>query len=779
MARPTRTRKSSRPARSAGGAVRHFLGRLLLALVILGGLAALLVTTYLDQEVRERFEGARWSLPAKVHGRALELFPGRPLSAGAFEAELERLGYRRVASPDAPGTYARAGKRFEVHRRPAVFADGPAPGRRFSLAFADGRIERLSTGQGGSVARLEPPLIGSFYPAHNEDRVLIRLEDTPERLVETLLAVEDRSYFDHWGVRPLAILRALAVNLRAGETVQGGSTITQQLVKNFFLSNERTLERKGIELVMALILEWRFDKREILEAYLNEVYLGQQGRRAIHGFGLAARYYFNRPLGELSTDQIALLVGMVKGPSYYNPRRHPERARERRDLVLDILAGQGVISTARGRQLKARALGVTASPPPAGGRYAGYLDLVREQLARDYSEADLRSQGLQIFTTLDPAIQETAEATLARRLDGLEQDRGLPGESLQGAVVVTHAGSGEVLAMVGDRRAGRRGFNRALNARRPVGSLVKPFIYLAALEDDPGLALTTPISDAPLRLTLDDGDVWSPQNYDRRHHGEVTVVDALAHSYNVATARLGLRLGTGAVVDALQRAGIHRPLPDNPAMLLGSVELTPIEVTRAYQTLAAGGFDTPLRSIRAVLDADHRRLKRYPLRVRQAFDERAVYLVQAAMREVVRRGTAERLQPMLPRGLVVAGKTGTTDDLRDSWFAGFTGERLAVVWVGRDDNRPAGLTGSSGAMRVWGDLFARHPGRNILPPEPEGLAWHWVDPATGGLSAEDCEGSALLPFRAGNAPDHRAPCRGRAGVPAPLRWLQDLLGGED
>ena len=778
MARSSRKPDQSRPSRSSS--LRRIILRSSLALFILAALFGVLWLTYLDQKVREGLEGARWSLPAKVYARSLDLYQGRSLSATDLEEELERLGYRPSRSTETPGTYHRDGSTYRVHTREAVFADGRQGGGEYRVRVAGGQVQavRHLAGAGDDgVLRLEPPLIDSFYPAHAEDRILVRLEDTPPELMEILLTVEDRKFFDHFGVRPLAILRAALVNLRAGEAVQGGSTITQQLVKNFFLDNERTLRRKFVELFMAMLVEARYSKQEILEAYLNEVYLGQQGRRAIHGFGLASRFYFNRPLDELDLAELSLLVGIVKGPSYYNPRRHPERARQRRNLVLSMLHRRDKIDEATFRRLRDSELNVTAHPGTGQSRHPAYLDLVKEQLKRDYSDADLKTQGLRIFTNLDPVIQQAAETAVDQRLDRIEQSRGIETGSLQGAMVVTDSASGDVLAVVGDRNEGYRGFNRALNARRPIGSLVKPAVFLAALERQ-AYDLATPVNDGPLRVELADGDIWAPQNYDRKHHGEVPLFQALAHSYNVATARLGLHLGLDEVHDVLRRLGVDRRLQGNPASLLGTVELTPIEVARMYQTLAAGGFRTPLRAIQAVRDSDGNRLQRYPLKVEQAFDPTTVFLVQAGLREVVRAGTGRRLADQLPEGLVAAGKTGTTDDLRDSWFAGFTGQRLAVAWVGRDDNRPAGLTGSSGAMRLWGDLFARQPGRSAFPRTPDGIEWEWIDGETGRLSAKRCEGAVLLPFREGTAPETESRCRARQGVPNPLRWLMRAIRGE-
>jgi len=364
---------------------------------------------------------------------------------------------------------------------------------------------------------------------------------------------------------------------------------------------------------------------------------------------------------------------------------------------------QGLIDARTEARARARPLGVLARPGDATVAHPAFLDLVGRQLRRSYREEDLRSRGLRVFTTLDPQVQDAAERALERRLARLEQGAR---RALEGAVVVTAPASGEVLAVVGSRHPRARGFNRALDARRPIGSLVKPVIYLAALERAGGYRLDTLIADRPIRVRSPGGKSWRPRNYDGRSHGEVPLYLALARSYNLATVRLGLALGLERVVAKLRALGVERPLPRLPSLLLGSLELTPFEVTGLYQTLAAGGFRIPLRAIRAVTDERGRPLRRYRLEVVRAAEPGAVAELVRAMQAVMSEGTARGVYRRLPPGLGLAGKTGTTDGLRDSWFAGFDGARLAVVWVGRDDNRPSGLSGASGALRVWTDLLA-------------------------------------------------------------------------
>ena len=648
----------------------------------------------------------------------------------------------------------------EVRTRAFRFWDGDEPERHLSISVNDARVNAIrdvETGNDVALVRFEPLEIGSIHPAHAEDRVLLNREEIPRLLEAALLAVEDRAFFEHAGVDPKAILRAIFANVRAGRTVQGGSTLTQQLVKNFFLTPERSLRRKLEEAVMAIVLESRYSKDEILEAYANEIYLGQDGDRAIHGFGLASYFFFNKPVAELNLPEIALLVGMIKGPSYYNPRRNPERALDRRDLVIDILAEQEIVTTEQAAAAKKVPLSVSGRGRRGSGAHPAFLDLVRRQLKRDYREQDLISEGLRIFTTLDPWVQHQAERALADQLDTLEHQRKLPPGRLEGAIVVATPQDGEVLAVTGGRDAGYAGFNRALDAVRPIGSLVKPAVYLSALQEPDRYSLATLVEDRAVSLSAGDGSTWMPKNYDGREHGVVPLTEALAKSYNLATVRIGLDLGVDRVIETLRALGVTQPIDPYPSVFLGSLALTPMEVTQVYQTLASGGFRSPLRSIREVLDASGQPLQRYPLTVKKAGASGPVYLLNRALQGVVEDGTARYASNALGSSLHLAGKTGTTDELRDSWFAGFGGDVVAVAWVGRDDNKPAGLSGSSGALRVWVEMMKAVNPRPLELVPPDGVEMLAVEPATGLRAAGDCD-TLLVPFIRGYAPVEYAPC---------------------
>ncbi len=765
---------SRRPRSRRQASRRRRLLRLLLIVLALLMLVLAAYTLYLDFVIRKQFEGRRWALPARVYARPLELYPGKAFTARRFERELQLLGYHRVDTPQEPGSWTQIGDAYLLITRPFVFWDGKEPSRRVRVVFRNGRVGSLhdmDTSRGMDLLRLDPVLIGGFITSRNEDRVLVRLNEVPPLLVRALIAIEDRDFYRHHGITLRGMARALWANLRAGRTVQGGSTLTQQLVKNYFLSNRRTLWRKFNEVIMALLLELHYDKNDIIESYMNEVYLGQDGRRAIHGFGLASHFYFNRPLKRLRVEQIALLVGLVKGASYYDPRRHPQRALKRRNLVLREMAGRGLITQGVALAASRRGLGVAPHRHSSLARYPAFMDLVRRQLRRDYREEDLTSEGLRIFTTLDPHVQETAERELALRITALERAYRLPRGKLQGAMVITRTSNAEVLAVIGDRRVRYAGFNRALDAVRQVGSLIKPAVYLTALASDKGFTLATPLRDSRLRIRTPQGDIWEPQNYDRRYHGDVPLYLSLAHSYNIPTVRLGMQLGTAAVIDTLRRLGVRRYLPPYPSLFLGAARLSPIEVTQMYQTLAGGGFRTPVRAIRAVLDKSSKPLRRYPLTVEQVIDARAVYLLVRALQEVVRQGTARPVVTIIGRPLMAAGKTGTTDDLRDSWFAGFTGNYLGVVWLGMDDNSPTRLTGATGALRVWAHVMREAGATPLRLRPPQGVREVWIDPVTGQRTSDGCDTAVRLPFVTDTEPEPVVQCRKRNN-----KWWKRLFG---
>ncbi|MBV1931293.1 MAG: penicillin-binding protein 1B [Porticoccaceae bacterium] len=772
MAKKKQGKRKKKSARKKPSLIK----RLIKVTVLVGLLLSVIFVAALDIIVRNKFSGAKWSLPSHVYSRALELYEGLPLTETELLWELKKLGYGQVGGAPGPGQYRLAGSRVDISARAFEFWDGPQAAQNIRLKFDSSGVSKVANKQGNSlsVVRLEPLLIGGIYPDHLEDREPVGLESLPPFLIESLIAVEDRNFYQHRGVSPRGIARAMFGNLRAGKMSQGGSTITQQLVKNFYLSAERTLLRKGMEAIMAVLLEVHYSKGEILEAYINEIYLGQSGKRAIHGFGMASRHYFRQPLEELDLHQIALLTGLAKGASYYDPRRHPERALARRNLVIDQLETQQLLDNASAKQAKTKALDISTRPGTNTNLFPAYLDLIRRQLRKDYQDDDLRSEGLRIFTRFDPQVQNTLQSTLASELSKLEQNKGIKKASLQAAAVVVRVGTGEVVAIAGSRQAGFAGFNRALDTRRPVGSTIKPAVYLTALQQAQTYTLATLLDDSAFSKTLDDGEVWRPRNFDHQDHGEVPLYEALGRSYNQSTARLGINLGINHVADTIRALGYERPIAEVPALTLGAISMSPFDVAGLYHTIASDGYYSPLSSIDSVYTTENEPLKRYPRQSSARFQPHVMHLLQYAMQVVMREGTGKGAYRVLPGSTVLAGKTGTSNDQRDSWFAGFGGNYLTVVWVGRDDNGVMPITGSSGALKVWSKIMANIGVSSFAFTQPENIVYEWIDPVTGLLTDEHCEQSRYLPFIKGSAPSSYAPC-GRRKSGKVVDWLKDVF----
>lgn len=745
----------------------HILFKLALVALVLGALFVI----YLDARITATFSDKMWDLPARVYARPLELFAGAALSPGDLSYELDVLGYRTVSSPRSRGEVSRDNNRFDLYTRGFDFPGEREPDRRVLIEFSGDRVKSLSSsGRVVDLMRLDPVQIGGIFPQHGEDRVLVQLGEVPERFRQGLLAVEDREFYHHWGFSIAGIARAAFSNLRSGGVVAGGSTITQQLVKNYYLTSERTIVRKLTEVIMAVLLDLHYEKDQILESYINEVYLGQEGPRAVHGFALAAQHYFGKPLDQLNLQQQALLIGMIKGPSLYNPERNPQRALERRNVVLDVMAEQGVIPPEEAAAARASSLDLN-SQGSIRGSFPAYLDLVRRQLRRDYRDEDLTTKGLSIFTSFDPLLQRQLEKSTAAVLDQLD-----PSGKLQSASVVTRFDTGEVAALIGGRKARFAGFNRALDARRPAGSLLKSAIYLAALEKPREYSLATVLSDAPLTINAAGAKSWQPQNFDRKSHGNVLLYQALAHSYNLASARLGMKLGVNTVVDMLARLGIEEGVPRLPALMLGAGEYSPMDIALMYQTIAAGGFRMPLRSIRDIVDANGEPLRRYPLEYDRTVSLQSMHLLHYALRAVVREGTGQGVYRYLPKDFAVAGKTGTTNDGRDSWFAGFSGDLLAVSWIGRDDNGSTGLTGGSGALKIWAQFMAGGSKQSLAYRMPDGIQTQWIDDLNGYLTGEGCPNSRRLPFITGSEPSERTQCAPRGPGSGVRDWFESLFG---
>ena len=577
-------------------------------------------------------------------------------------------------------------------------------------------IENMDNDRQFGFFRLDPRLITMLSSANGEQRLFVARNGFPDLLVDTLLATEDRHFYEHDGISLYSIGRAVLANLTAGRTVQGASTLTQQLVKNLFLSSERSYWRKANEAYMAVLMDARYSKDRILELYMNEVYLGQSGDNEIRGFPLASLYYFGRPVEELSLDQQALLVGMVKGASIYNPWRNPKLALERRNLVLRLLQQQQVIDQELYDMLSARPLGVqprggVISPQPA------FMQMVRQELQSKLGDKVKDLSGVKIFTTFDSVAQDAAEKAAVEGIPVLKKQRKL--SDLETAMVVVDRNTGEVRAMVGGAEPQYAGYNRAMQARRSIGSLAKPATYLTALSQPNLYRLNTWIADAPISLRQPNGQVWSPQNDDRQFSGQVMLVDALTRSMNVPTVNLGMALGLPAITDTWQKLGVPKDqLHPVPAMILGALNLTPIEVAQAFQTIASGGNRAPLSALRSVIAEDGSVLYQSFPQAERAVPAQAAYMTLWTMQQVVQRGTGRQLGAKYP-GLHLAGKTGTTNNNVDTWFAGIDGREVVITWVGRDNNQPTKLYGASGAMSIYQRYLANQSPvpLNLVAPE--------------------------------------------------------------
>ncbi|PXK12357.1 bifunctional glycosyl transferase/transpeptidase [Klebsiella variicola] len=704
--------------------------RWLWLLVKLGIVFAVLIAAYgvyLDQKIRSRIDGKVWELPAAVYGRMVNLEPDMQISKNEMVRLLNATQYRQVSAMTRPGEYTVQANSIEMIRRPFDFPDSKEGQVRARLTF-DGdhleTIENMDNNRQFGFFRLDPRLITMLQSPNGEQRLFVKRSGFPDLLVDTLLATEDRHFYEHDGISLYSIGRAVLANLTAGRTVQGASTLTQQLVKNLFLSSERSYWRKANEAYMALIVDARYSKDRILELYMNEVYLGQSGDNEIRGFPLASLYYFGRPVEELSLDQQALLVGMVKGASVYNPWRNPKLALERRNLVLRLLQQQQVIDQELYDMLSARPLGVqprggVISPQPA------FMQMVRQELQAKLGDKVKDLSGVKIFTTFDSVAQDAAEKAATEGIPVLKKQRKLA--DLETAMVVVDRFTGEVRAMVGGAEPQFAGYNRAMQARRSIGSLAKPATYLTALSQPNQYRLNTWIADAPVTIRLSNGQTWSPQNDDRRFSGQVMLVDALTRSMNVPTVNLGMALGLPAVVDTWTKLGAPKnQLNAVPAMLLGALNLTPIEVAQAFQTIASGGNRAPLSALRSVIAEDGTVLYQSYPQAERAVPAQAAYMTLWTMQQVVQRGTGRQLGAKYP-GLHLAGKTGTTNNNVDTWFAGIDGSQVTITWVGRDNNQPTKLYGASGAMSIYQRYLANQTPTPLALTAPEDVVDMGVD----------------------------------------------------
>jgi penicillin-binding protein 1B len=726
-------------------------------------------TLVLNKRVQDRFNDLVFAVPTRVYARPLPLAVDMPMTPAALELELTFAGYSNDGHGQVAGSWVKQGTRYTITSRGYAGPDGGELPKRIRVTLGKGTVQSVQDTTGDkkiALAHLDPARIATLYGASQEERRFVHLADVPPLLLSGLQAVEDRDFKHHIGIDFSAIARAAFANMRAGHTVQGGSTLTQQLVRNLFLSRDQNFTRKINEALMSLLLEAHYSKGRILEAYVNDVFLGQQGGQAVHGFAAASEFYFGRRLEDLRPQEIALLVGMVKGPSYYDPRRSPERALTRRNLVLQEFATTGLLSAAQENAAQAAPLDIVSNGQLPHNRFPAFMQLVRTQITADFDDETLSQGNLSVFTTLDPAAQLYTEQAIAETMKSL----GKRADALQAAAVVTNAQTGSVLAVVGSKIPGDQGFNRALDARRPIGSTIKPFVYLVALTQPGRWNLASLLDDSPVNMREPDGSMWTPQNDDKQSHGQLPMVDALVNSWNLATIHMGMEVGLPRIKSFLESFGLTDVNP-SPSLLIGAVDLAPLQLAQLYQYLAADGHALPLVAVRGVVDGNGRTIKRYQVQGGNGEYQEAVRLTTWAMQQVALRGTASAIGNSGLSWLHAAGKTGTSNDTRDSWFAGFTGEHLAVFWMGRDDNKSTGLFGATGALRAWRDLFAKLPTQPLSAAPGDGLEMAWINPSDGKRTEPQCEGARQFPVVAGSLSSDTEGCF--------WQGVQSLFGGGD
>ena len=751
--------------------IKLTLSSFALAVLIIVFVISLAVIAIIDSRVTNKLEGVLWTVPAKVYSRSLDLAEGLSINKSNLLRELKMLSYSEKKNPTKPGEY------FYNKNKLNIFLRGYEDQNSglFEIFIRDGRVEEITNQLGLSVdlVKLEPIAIGGMYPSHMEDRILVSWPQVPSILIDTILSVEDQTFFNHNGISLRSISRAFFTNVKAGDIEQGGSTITQQLAKNLFFSPEQTIKRKVMEAIAALLIEFHYSKEEILLAYINDVFLAQSGKRAVHGFGMGAQHFFGTSLMNLETDQIALLVGMLKGPSLYNPRRNPNNATNRRNLVLRILHRGGHISLSSLEEMKTRPLRVIKPSFRSETRYPAFHDLVRLELRENYQDSELRTQGLRIQTNLDPVLQESLESSIKKTKLELVNKYGNKLNELEGAAIAVDIISGEIKAVVGSSSPSEFGFNRSINAIRPIGSLVKPFIYLTALNKYDKYTLTTILDDSKLSFES-GGEIWEPNNFDKKYHGNIPLHVALWQSYNIASARLGMELGYDSVQETFSKLGISKTIERYPSLFIGSFEMSPFDAIQSYQVIAADGFYSPLRSIRDIQDLRGEIDLSYPYKIEQRIRPEPLHLLKFAMKQTFISGTARGYPRKKIESWQAGGKTGTSDDQRDSWFVGFAGDILVLVWLGFDDNRPTPLTGRSGALEVWKNFIddiqpTAVPGNNFSR-----IKYVWVDKKDGLLSGEKCKNSLLVPFINGTEPNTIPAVRNRCAT-KPEKNTSDVM----
>ncbi|QCI23220.1 bifunctional glycosyl transferase/transpeptidase [Buchnera aphidicola] len=645
--------------------------------------------------------GKVWDLPISVYSRIITLEPGSCYSKREMISILKGIRYRRVSILKQSGEFLVNKKTIVLIRRAFNFPDGREEKIHVKLYFDNNvliKIKNLSNNHNFGVFRLDPQLITMLDPPNGEQRLFLSRKYYPKMLIDILLTTEDRYFYRHDGINIYSIIRAFLVNMESGGAIQGGSTLTQQLVKNLFLTNTRSLLRKINEIYMALIMDWKYSKDRILELYLNEVYLGQDGNKQIRGFPLASLYYFGCPINELRLDQYAVLVGMMKGASLYNPWKNPKIVFNRRNVVLHMLLQQNVInknlySSLIEKPVKIQPRGKIISPQ------SSFIQIIKNELKEKLGNKFKCLSGTKIFTTLDLVSQTSAERAVEYVIPLLNKKENL--SDLETAIVIVDKFNGEIQGVLGSAHSKILGYNRAIQARRSIGSLSKPITYLTALSKPDKFNLNTWILDEPISIKLQNGTLWKPKNNNFKFMRKVMLIDALTYSINIPTVNLGMQLGLDQLVKTWIRLGLNcNQVFAIPAMSLGSINLTPIEVAKVFQVIASGGNRSNLSSIRSIISENGTVLYNSFPQSEKVASAQSSYLTLYAMQSVVKNGTAQQLG-LLFKDYFLAGKTGTTNNLVDSWFIGIDGKQVVIVWVGRDNNKSTNLYGSSGAMQVY------------------------------------------------------------------------------
>ncbi len=782
----TRSRKGGsgrrrRKRRRPGPLYRFFLKASIGGALILAGFLTVAVV-----DVNWRFTHRETPEPIRIYSAPLTLAPGIALRRADLSERLRRLGYRKVEGhPATPGEYGRRSGTFTIHLNAFAYPDGPAGPLTVRIRIRSDRVRSVrntETDETMAAARLEPEQLSVLSGDVHEERIPVDLDDFPAALLDAVIAVEDRRFHRHSGIDPRGVLRALLANIRSGEVVQGGSTITQQLAKNLYPGHrDRTITQKIWETLAAFGLEAFRSKQDILERYLNEIYLAQRGPFAILGMGAASRHYFGKEARYLDLPEAALLAGLIQSPGRYHPYRHPEVARRRRNLVLKLMRAEGFIDEEQYRAATAVPLGVRPEPSHQPRQAPYFIDYVAQELDRLVSRSPRRRRGLRIVTTLDPLLQARAEKVLSSRLESYEARwrhlREMPGGALQGALVALNPEDGSLLAMVGGRDYSRSQFNRVSQARRQPGSMFKPFVYLAGFRQaqiagEATFTAATVLDDSPLEMKV-GGKSWTPGNTDGQFRGPVSAREALALSLNVPTIRAAEMIGLKEVVRTARRCGIVSPLQPVPSLALGTFEVTPLELASAFTSIAGLGIRSAPRAIDSISGPGGLAIDVPGPERHGATSPEAAYLTLDLMRDVMRYGTGARTQSYDLEG-DFAGKTGTTDDGRDAWFVGFTPDYLALAWVGFDNNRPLRLGGSTLALPIWAELtgFAgRDPNR--FWDAPEGLVVERIDPQTGELAAWQCRNTVREVFIEGTEPTAICSAHGTQQRESWVRRLRD------